>query len=161
MDESTHKLRGHIVQRRTTEEIVTAAVEQFYIFKTKTSEANIEIFIDLLAEQNISVHILRNAEWQKKHTLLKKGESIPSQNKILLPKQLLDKALSGDRESFETFFHELGHVILKHEPTYQKTAIDYLVMPLDDAEEQADLFAKAMLILYEMEEEPKQLQFIF
>lgn len=161
MDVQSHRLRGHMVQRRTEKEIATEAVAQFYFFNQKMKELNIEKFIDLLSLQGISVHILTNAEWRKKHTFLKKGESIPGQKRIVLPKQVLDNAKKGDREAIRTFFHELAHVVLRHEPIYLQADSDYKITVLDDAEEQADLFAKIMFMLYGIEEEPKQMQFNF
>lgn len=158
MSASNYQLRGHMVQRRTFENIAIEAVKQFSILTEKTIEVNMEKWIDILALQDISVHILTDKKWNKQHTSFKKGESIPTQNKITIPQSCLDNSKKGDTEAFKTFFHELAHVTLKHDPIYLKADDNYEVSIFDDAEEQADLFAEIMLKLYRIENRPVQLR---
>lgn len=155
-----YQLRGHMVQPKTQEEIVLHAWRFFKDLKQyNISQNNIESIIDILAEPkfNISIHIERNANWDKKHSKFKQGESIPSKREITLPKRVIDGVIKNKREDLATLFHEIGHVLLKHEPVYQKSN-GYIVSAKDDAEAQADSFAQAMLVFFNVQEErPTQL----
>lgn len=159
IESKSHELRGHMVTRRTQHEIAIKALERFVsIPPNLINPPNIEHLIDYLSLQDIDVHIVSNKSWDKRHTKLKKGESIPQQNLIQVPKRLIDGANKKAIDDWHTFFHEVGHVMLEHKPIYLKTDIGYVIEPLDDAEEQADYFAKIMMGLFGLKVEPKQLE---
>lgn len=144
-----HQLRGYMVDRREPKEIQLLAAGQFWMFRQYNITAQlVEKMIDVLAiEQDIGVRIERNADWDRQHTRLKQGESKPSEKTITLPKRIFDRAVKGDAAALEVFFHEIGHVVLEHKPIYMKSD-GYVVTALDDAEEQADYFAKALMAFF-------------
>ncbi|QTO00878.1 hypothetical protein [Aggregatibacter sp. 2125159857] len=161
VEDQQYKLRGHMVQRRTHQEIATEAVVQFSkLSQIEQGQLNIERFIDHLAMEDIAVHILPNREWNKKH-FLTKGLSIPIQGKIFIPQKLFNGAVKNNPEDWKTFFHELGHVVLRHEPIYLKADEKRAIESLDDAETQADYFALVMMKLFNLRDEPAQLELNF
>lgn len=162
VEEQPYKLRGHMVQRRTYTEIATEAVIQFSkLSKISQGQLSIECFIDYLATEDISIHILTNREWNKKH-FLTKGLSIPAQGKIFIPEKLFYGAIKNNLEDWETFFHELAHIVLKHEPVYLKADEERAIESLDDAETQADYFALIMMKLFNLRNnKPTQLKLDF
>lgn len=157
--QSQYVLRGYPVQARTNKEIASEAIRHFiFLHGYGISLKNIEKIIDVLAvEFDISIHIENNSKWDKTHSYLKRGESIPSQRKIVLPKRVFDGVKRGREKDLEVLFHEIGHVTLKHEPVYMKSE-GYILSALDDAEEQADYFANIMLQLFEVDIQPQQLR---
>lgn len=155
--------RGHIVQKRTEKEIVNEAIMHFIqLSRHGISLESIEKVIDLYAidesKFNISIHIEKNATWDKIHSKLKKGESVPNKREITIPKRVFDGVLRRKSEDLEVLFHEIGHVVLNHQPVYWKAEEGYVVTRLDDAEEQADYFARVMLKLFEVDVQPQQLE---
>lgn len=154
--------RGHIVKRRTAKEISEAAVLQWAIlWDSGCKTFNIEKISDILGvEQDICLRVEKNKDWEKKHTWLKKGESIPNKRLILIPQRGYKGAIRGNYDDIKTFCHELGHVVLKHEPTYHR-AENGILTKFDDAEVQADLFAEVMMALFNIEPEKIQLSLPF
>ncbi|EGK07400.1 hypothetical protein HMPREF0476_1813 [Kingella kingae ATCC 23330] len=152
-----YQLRGYMVQARTNREIAQFAVQLFINFINNGIQTpNIENLIDILSEQDISIHIETNAKWDRVHSIHKKGESTPSKKEIVIPKRVFDGAKKLNTEDLEVFFHEIGHVILKHSPIYMKSE-GYVITEIDDAEAQADYFAEIMLKLFDIKTTPKQL----
>lgn len=161
VEEQPYKLRGHMVQRRTYQEIAREAVVQFSkLSQIDQGQLNIERFIDYLAIEDIEVHILSTQAWNKKH-FLTKGLSIPVNGKIFIPQKLFNGAMNNNPEDWKTFFHELGHVVLRHEPIYLKADEKRAIESLDDAETQADYFALIMMKLFNLSDEPTQLELNF
>ncbi len=140
-----YQLRGYMVKKRTRKEIAEQAILQYVRFKRR--DLNVEALIDELAEQDIAVHIESDRDWEKKHTWFKSGESEPSNNYIVIPNRVFRGAKNSQADSLEVFFHELGHVVLEHQPIYMKSD-GYVLSEYDDAEGQADLFAEFMLRLF-------------
>ena len=158
-EENSYTPRGYIVKKRTEEEIIKEAVMFFIrLSPYSISLKKIERILDICAiEFDISIHIEKNATWDSTHSKLKKGESVPCERKITLPKRVFDGAIKRKIADLEVLFHEIGHVVLNHQPVYWKSE-GYVVTRLDDAEEQADYFAKIMLELFEIDTQPKQLE---
>lgn len=160
-NDKSHELRGHMVKRRTENEIAALAVGSFIkIHQNLNGLMNAERLIDYLGTLDISIHVMSNREWDKKHTRFKKGESIPSLNQIIIPERLVKGTKENNPDDWHTLFHEIGHVILEHKPIYLKADADYVIQAMDDAEEQADYFAKLMLRLFDIKQ-LGQLQFDF
>ena len=64
VEDQQYKLRGHMVQRRTHQEIATEAVVQFSkLSQIEQGRLNIERFIDYLAMEDITIHVLSNRAW--------------------------------------------------------------------------------------------------
>lgn len=160
-EKSSYTPRGYVVQKRTEREIMNEAIMHFILLNQHgISLKNIEKIIDLYAiegEFNISIHVEKNATWDRIHSKLKKGESFPYRREITLPKRVFDGAIKRRSEDLEVLFHEIGHVVLNHQPVYWKSE-GYVVTRLDDAEEQADYFARIMLKLFEVDIQPQQLE---
>lgn len=158
-EENSYTPRGYVVKKRTEKEIINEAVMLFLqLTQHGISLKNIESIFDICAitkELDISIHIEKNATWDRIHSKLKKGESVPCKREITIPKRVFDGARKS--EDLEVLFHEIGHVVLNHQPVYWKSE-GYIVTRLDDAEEQADYFAKIMLKLFEVDIQPKQLE---
>lgn len=150
-ENTAHQLRGYMVKKRTEEEIAGIAIEQFLFLKRHNlSLSKIEAIVDILdVKQEIRIHIERNADWDRQHSPYKKGESKPSEKSITIPKRVYDGVRKGKAQDLEVLFHEIGHVALEHTPIYMK-ADGYVVTVMDDAEEQADLFAAVLLRLFEI-----------
>lgn len=143
-----HKLRGHPVTRRTEQEIALLAANCFMgIHKNLNNPLDAEKLIDYFSTIDICIHAMSDKEWDKKHTPYKKGESIPDLKHITIPKRLIRGTKKNNPDDWHTFFHEIGHVLLEHKPIYLKANDNYIFQSMDDAEEQADYFAKIMMRL--------------
>lgn len=150
--------RGYIVRRRTAKEIGIEALGQYlFLQKKKCQSFDIEKIIDLLSLRDIAVCVEGDEKWRKTRTWFKKGESIPSRRIISIPMRVFNGARKGKTDDVKTFFHELGHVVLQHEPVYFK-AEDWTITHLDDAEEQADLFAEFMISFFELPDNSRQMR---
>ena len=160
-EEISYTPRGYVVKKRTEKEIINEAVMLFLqLTQHGISLKNIESIFDICAitkELDISIHIEKNATWDRIHSKLKKGESVPCKREITIPERVFDGTRKRKSEDLEVLFHEIGHVVLNHQPVYWKSE-GYIVTRLDDAEEQADYFAKIMLKLFEVDIQPKQLE---
>lgn len=158
----SHELRGHMVTRKTENEIAALAVGSFIsIHQSLDGVLDAERMIDYFGTVGISIHIMSNKGWDKKHTRFKKGESIPSLHQITIPERLIKGTKKNNSDDWHTFFHEIGHVLLEHKPIYLKADDDYIVQSMDDAEEQADYYARIMMQLFDIKPKLEQLQFNF
>lgn len=164
LNEQQYTLRGHLVQARNHNEIARQAIQHFItLINNGLSLNKIEQMIDVLSvnpEFNITIHIEKNSIWDKTHSSLKRGESIPMERKIQIPKRVFDGAKKGKQKDLQTLFHEIGHIILNHKPIYMQSE-GYIITELDDAEVQADYFADIMLQLFGITSEPVQLKLPF
>lgn len=150
--------RGYIVKRRTSKEIGLEALEQYLFLLEKSCQLfDIEKIIDLLSLKGVTVCIESDKKWGEKHTWLKKGESIPGKRVISIPMKVFNGAKDGKFDDIKTFFHELGHVALQHDPIYFRAEIG-AITHLDDAEEQADLFAEFMMTFFEVPDDFRQMR---
>lgn len=102
-----------MVKRRSKKEIAVEAIQQFIKFQESgITTPDFVKLVDVLALQDIGVHIETNHNWENRFTWFKKGECTPDQKDIVLPKKIYDGVKKGKAEALEVFFHELGHVIL-------------------------------------------------
>lgn len=136
-----YKLRGHRVSPLSYSQIesrVAACCRKFNL--DSHTPAGLYDLIDLLAESQISVDIIEDKAWFD----LTSGHCDPSTLTIRLPNKTIVAATKGNARALETFFHELGHLLLAHKVVLHDEGSSP-AGPMEDSEEQADLFARLIL----------------
>ena len=135
-------LRGPRVIPLTLDTITQTACKVIDILNISTKTiSDIDMFIeDLWSDHSINVEIIDDSEWMDVVDALCR----PSQFTIAMPEKLYLSLLAGDNiQSFFVFFHELGHLLLGHEPVLHHSTIKPTMY--EDAEWQADVFADVIL----------------
>lgn len=144
-----YQMRGTRVSPMSLEEIAAKAIIFCNIFKlydyAKVGDnyKRYDILIDSFFSYGIEINVMDDGQWHQETRDLTIGHCDPSQLMISVPERIYYQACSGDRVALEVIFHELGHLLLGHQPLLHFSNAKPSM--IEDAEWQADSFAEIVL----------------
>lgn len=157
---SDYQFRGQRVSPLAEAQIQNSAIILCEVLGFKPSRSKnkkFDVCFERLAEYGITLDPVEDKDWSSATHLSIIGHYDPQTLTIRVPNSKYVEACKGDRTALAILFHELGHLVLGHQPS-----MHFSVMPptqAEDAEWQADMFAEYALahLNYEM----RQLTFDF
>lgn len=136
-----YRLRGHIVNPRSTENIRGVADRAREVLKLGDTPVPLATFLESLSGYGITVDVLEDNE---SILMLMGVEAIclPDTATIVLSNSTYKAAQRDDPRTRFTIFHELGHFILQHTKVLHRK--NFVAKPFIDSEWQADQFSAEM-----------------
>jgi hypothetical protein len=137
-----YQLRGQRVEALSDEHIRRAAMAFCNYFEMKSKRGRKKRYDDSLERLSIygiTINPVDDAEWSAALHGRILGHYDPSTATISVPEHIYLDACSGDRFALSVVLHEIGHMILGHQPV-----LHFATGPAtqnEDAEWQADAFA--------------------
>jgi len=137
-----YQLRGHRVAPMQFSEIESKALGFCRRFGlTPGAEKRMGLLFDKLADEaTITIDPICPDDWNYSTEAI----CAPQSRTIHVPEATYQKATRGDPRALEIMFHELGHVLLGHQPVHHHEGLSPPHQS-EDAEWQADLFAMVVL----------------
>jgi len=141
-----YQLRGQRVEPMDVNEIRAQAEIMCSILgfsNKRRGKKKIDQHIERLSDFAITLDVVDDTEWLNNTLGSIVGHCDPSSLTIRIPERIYNDACLGDQSALEVIFHELGHLVLGHQP-----ALHYSTSKptqYEDSEWQADKFAEFAL----------------
>lgn len=135
-----YRLRGNRVQPMNFSEIENVAnnfADEFNLQKRRNLK--LDEFFEALFKIKITINVIADEEW----FFITKGLCDPSRALISVPQSIYDNACVGEREALAVMLHEVGHIILCHQPVLHRE--NATPTKEEDAEWQADTFGEVIM----------------
>jgi len=141
-----YQLRGQRVQALSEEHIRRAAMSFCNFFGMKSKKARNKRYdksLEKLSIYGITINPVDDDEWKAATYGSILGHYDPMTATISVPEHIFIDACAGDRLALSVVLHEIGHMILGHQPLLHFSAVP--ATENEDAEWQADTFAEHAL----------------
>lgn len=141
-----YQMRGIRVSPMPEEEIAVRAINfcnALGISGLKSEHRRYDQVFELLFRYGIIINVMDDDEWQRETGGLTIGHCDPNRLTISIPNKIYNRACYGERFALEVMFHELGHLLLAHQPLLHFS--NSVPTMIEDAEWQADSFAEIVL----------------
>ncbi|MCT6590648.1 ImmA/IrrE family metallo-endopeptidase [Pantoea dispersa] len=140
-----YQMRGNRVAKMQEEEIATRAINFCNAFQIVSSrkKKRYDDVLEALTNYGITLDVMDDQDWFNLTYDVTIGHCDPSTLTITVPNKIYESACYGDEHALAVVFHELGHLLLGHQPVLHFSSKD--AIQTEDAEWQADTFAEIVL----------------
>lgn len=141
-----YQLRGQRVEPLSEEHIRRTAMSFCNFFGMKPKKGRNKRYdksLEKLSSYGITINPVDDKEWSAALHGLISGHYDPQSATISVPEHIYLEACAGDRIALSVVLHEVGHMILGHQPLMHFSTVP--ATEQEDAEWQADLFAEHAL----------------